>query len=172
MVSTNSFPHVSEASSSQYNSVLHPSLRRNPYNLNNFNTEFTFPPRSFHDGRSSPGSTISSNRGPSPQLLAASRHFEILIYWKLQKLVPLFWLERFQFILRKNIVQQGLKSHFGLALPQCIKSSTSKWVNNAHSQYLLKNLPQKHPNLPPLVNMMTAAPNLDGSLTAEFKNLV
>lgn len=67
--------------------------------------------------------------------------------------------------------QQGLKSHPGLALPQCIKSSTNKWVDSVHAQCLLKNLPQDHPSLPPPVNLMPVEPNLDGGLTAEFKNL-
>ena len=57
-------PHVSDASFSQYNSVLHPPHTFNPYNLNNFRHTPSHHPHSHQHPpqlTSSPGSTISSH---------------------------------------------------------------------------------------------------------------
>ena len=67
-------------------------------------------------------------------------------------------------------VQQGLKSHPGVALPHCLKGKTNKWVEEAHAKNLLRSLPQDR-ELPPPLEPLKAGLQLDNSLSVEFKNL-
>ena len=67
-------------------------------------------------------------------------------------------------------VQQGLKSHPGVALPNCMKEKTSKWVKKTHDANLLRSLPQDR-ELPPPMGSFSAGNPVETSLSLEFKNL-